>query len=79
VDDTPCRQFFVEPSQVLHRRYEVLRAFFIEQRTPALIAGQFGLTVATVQSLIRDFRAQVRAGQVPPFFESRNPAGRGVR
>jgi hypothetical protein len=70
VDDTPCRQFFLQPAQTLHRHYEVLRAFFVEGCTQAAIAERFGLTAATVQSLVRDFRAQVRAGQVSPFFSS---------
>ena len=34
------------------------------------IAAQFGLTTATVQSLVRDFRAQRRDGQPSPFFSS---------
>jgi DNA-binding CsgD family transcriptional regulator len=72
MNDDPCRSFFLEPSDLLHRRYEVLRAFFVEGRPQADIAVQFGLTTATVQSLVRDFRAQVRAGQVPPFFDSPN-------
>ena len=70
-----CRQFFLQPTQTLHRRFEVLRAFFVEGRAQADIAAQFGLSTATVQSLVRDFRAQVRAGQVPPFFSSPASAG----
>jgi len=68
MDDASCRRFFLEPTQALQRRYEVLRAFFVEGRPQADIAAQFGLTAATVQSLVRDFRAQVRAGQAPPFL-----------
>jgi hypothetical protein len=79
VDDPYCR-FFLEPTQPLQRRYEVLRAFFVEHRPQADIATQFGLSVATVQSLVRDFRAQVGANQVPPFFSnpvSADPAAVG--
>jgi len=70
MDDDPCRRFFLEPHQLLQRRYEVLRAFFVEQRSQAEIAAQFGLSPATVQSLARDFRAQMRNGHVSPFFWS---------
>ena len=70
MDDDPCRRFFLEPTQALQRRYEVLRAFFVEGRSQADIADHFDLTPATVQSLVRDFRAQVRSGQVPPFLSS---------
>lgn len=75
MDDDPCRRFFLEPHQLLQRRYEVLRAFFVEQRPQAEIAGQFGLSPATVQSLVRDFRAQIRHDQVTPFLSNRTSAG----
>jgi hypothetical protein len=68
VDDERCRRFFLEPTQPLQRRYEVLRAFFVEHRLQADIAAQFSLTPATVQSLIRDFRTQMQDGQAPPFL-----------
>jgi hypothetical protein len=50
----------------------VLRAFFVERRCQADIATQFDLTPATVQSLIRDFRAPLRDGPVSPFLPSRD-------
>jgi hypothetical protein len=30
MDDTHCRQFFLEPAETYHRRYEALRTFFVE-------------------------------------------------
>jgi DNA-binding CsgD family transcriptional regulator len=75
MDDDHCRRFFLEPHQLLQRRYEVLRAFFVERRPQAEIATQFGLSPATVQSLVRDFRAQMCNGQVAPFFSSLDSAG----
>ena len=76
MDDDLCRRFFLQPTPSLQRRYEVLRAFFVEHRLQANIAAQFGLTLATVQSLVRDFRAQMRDGQVSPFLSSPTSAGR---
>ena len=70
MDDDSCRRYFLDPTQPLHRRYEILRAFFVERRPQADIAAQFGLTPATVQSLVRDFRAQIQDGQVSPFLSS---------
>ena len=32
MDDTRCRQFFLEPSETYHRPYEAMRAFFVEGR-----------------------------------------------
>jgi hypothetical protein len=75
MDDDPCRSFFLDPSQALHRRYEVLRAYFVGAESQADIAARFDLTTSTVRSLVRDFRAQVQAGDVPPFFESPISAG----
>ena len=75
MDDDPCRRFFLEPTQPLQRRYEVLRAFFVERRPQADIAAHFGLAPATVPSLIRDFRAQLRDGQLSPLLSSRNRGG----
>jgi len=37
-DDFLCQQFFLEPDQLLQRRYEVLRAFFVE-RCPMTLHG----------------------------------------
>jgi hypothetical protein len=75
MDDDICRSFFLDPAQTLHRRYEILRAFFVGAESQADIAVRFDLTTSTVQSLVRDFRAQVQAGDVPPFFESLPSAG----
>jgi transposase len=70
MDDTPCRRFFLEPTQPLHRRFAALQAFFVEGLSPQIIAQRFGLAYHTVRSWIRDFRAQCRTGQVPPFSGS---------
>jgi Sigma-70, region 4 len=67
-DDLLCQQFFREPDQLLHRRYEVLRAFFVERRPLTEIAQQFDLSYGTVRNLISDFRTQCRDGCVAPFF-----------
>ena len=75
MDDDPCRSFFFSPSQPLHRRYEVLRAFFVGAESQDDIAARYDLTTSTVRSLIRDFRAQVQAGDVPPLFVSPTSAG----
>jgi hypothetical protein len=72
VDDNHCQSFFLKPTDTLHRRYEALRAYFVEHRPPSEIAAQFGLTYGTTCSLIRDFRAQCRNGGPPPFSRPLN-------
>jgi hypothetical protein len=65
--DTFCRRFFLEPTQTLHRRYEALRAVFVDQQPQTDVAKRFGYTYATLRCLVSDFRAQCRTGQAPPF------------
>ena len=67
MDAHPCRCFFLEPQLTFHRRYEALRAFFVEDRPVAEVAAQFGYKPTALQVMIRRFHAQFRRGQVPPF------------
>jgi hypothetical protein len=69
--DPLCQRFFTEPTQTLHKRFEILRAHFLEQRPLPAIAEQFGMNFYTVRSLVRAFRAQCQANQVPPFLSNR--------
>jgi hypothetical protein len=82
VDDDRYQGFFLKPADILPRRYEVLRAYFVDHRPAREIAAQFGLTYATTCSLIRDFRAQCRDGGPPPFsrpLDSDVPPSRSSR
>jgi hypothetical protein len=72
MDDTRCRGFFLEPVETYHRQYEALRAFFIEGRHLQDIAQQFGYQETSLRSMVCRFRAQVQAGEVPPFLFNRN-------
>ena len=67
MDDTGCRGFFLEPVATYHRQYEALRAFFIEGRRLQDIAQQFGYRETSLRSMVCRFRAQVHAGESPPF------------
>jgi hypothetical protein len=69
--DPLCQRFFTEPTQTLHKHYEILRAHFVEQRPLQAIADQFGMNYYSVRSVTRAFRAQCQANQVPPFFSNR--------
>ncbi len=76
MDDTQCQSFFRQPTQALQRRYEALRAFFIDQRPLPEIAAVTGYSYGTLRNLVTDFRAQCRAGQVPPFSLNHGAVGR---
>jgi hypothetical protein len=71
MDDTGCRGFFLEPVATYHRQYEALRAFFIEGRRLHDIAQQFGYRETSLRSMVCRFRAQVQAGEIPPFLVNR--------
>jgi hypothetical protein len=66
-----CQRFFTEPTQTLHRRYELLRAYFVEHCSLRTLAERFGLNYYTIRSLVRTFRAQCQANHVAPFLSNR--------
>jgi transposase len=64
----PEAVFFADPQDTAQRRYEALRAYFLEGATAAQAAARFGYTEASVQAMVRDFRAGDR-----DFFARRRP------
>src|ERR1700683_5621376 len=72
MDDTPCRAFFAQPTNPYHRRYEALRAVFVDGRAPKEVAEQFGLAYRSLRQLQYEFRQYCRhAADGSPFFASR--------
>ena len=64
-------EYFLAPATAAQRRYEALRAYFVEGLTRAEAGVRFGYTPATMASLIRDFR-----GGYLDFFGPRSPTRR---
>ena len=58
---------FTAPSEPNQRRYEALRAYHVEGASAARVAERFGYTRATVETLVRDWRA----GRLELFASSR--------
>ena len=50
-------EWFTAPGQVNHRRYEALRAFFVDGLTHAQAAERFGYTRWGMVNLVREYRA----------------------
>ncbi len=70
MDDTPYREFFARPTQPYHRRYEALRAVFLDGRSQKEVAEHFGYQYGTHRQLVSEFRRQnLDAGDDSPFFE----------
>jgi transposase len=71
MDDTSFREFFFQPTNPYHRRYEALRAVFAEGRSQKEVAEQFGYQYSTMRQLVYEFRKHCRdSGDASPFFES---------
>jgi helix-turn-helix protein len=73
VDDSSCLRYFLEPDDILHRRYEALRAYFIQRRPLREIATHFGYTYDTLRQVIHQFRSRCRSGTPPPFSPHPSP------
>ena len=63
--------FFTSPQGVAQRRYEALRAYFVEGASAAQAAKRFGYAPATMLALVRDCRPQQSE-----FFIERRPGPR---
>jgi hypothetical protein len=63
----PGSEFFTAPAQPNQRRYEALRAYFVERIGVAEAGARVGYTRASMASLLRDFRA----GKIQMFGPAR--------
>jgi hypothetical protein len=63
--------FFTAPGDVAQRRYEALRAYFVDESTAAEVAARFGYAPSTVVAMVRDFTSQA-----DEFFIERRPGPR---
>lgn len=63
--------FFASPADVTQRRYEALRAYFVEGATASEVAERFGYAASTVVAMVRDFDADPAA-----FFVTHRPGPR---
>jgi transposase len=60
---------FTRPTVAAHRRYEALRAYYVEELPAAEIAARFGYTKASVQTLI----SRYRRADVGELFQASRP------
>ena len=74
MDESHTSRFFLEPKETFQRRYEALRAVFVEAEPIDQVAGRFGYKPSALRSMASRLRADCRRGVVPPFF-SRTAAG----
>ena len=67
MDRNACQQFFLHPDAIGQRRYEVLRAVFVDEDTALNVAERFSLSHGTVRNWVSQFSAQLGRGEPPPF------------
>jgi hypothetical protein len=68
-EPAPGPEFFTAPTQPNQRRYEALRAYFVERISVAEASARVGYTRASMASLLRDFRA----GKIQMFAPPAKP------
>ena len=73
--NSKCFSYFSEPSNTLHRQYDALRRFFVDDRTAEQVALEFGYSIGTVYALVSDFKKKLQDDSQDPFFKV-NKAGR---
>jgi transposase-like protein len=68
MDDIRCYQFFQEPSDPPQRRYEAIRAVFVDGLSQKQAADRFGITHGALRKQIHEFREACHNGSPAPFF-----------
>ena len=68
MDGSHARRFFLEPEPTFQRRYETLRAIFVDDEPLDQVAVRFGYKASALRSMASRFRADCRRGITPPFF-----------
>jgi hypothetical protein len=60
-------EFFTEPSGAAQRRYEAMRAYFVDEKPAARVADRFGYSTASVHQMA----TLLRSGRMRPFADTR--------
>lgn len=74
MDGSHARRFFLEPEQTFQRRYEALRALFVDDEPLELVAERFGYKPSALRSMASRLRADRRRGVATPFFSPTDAA-----
>jgi transposase-like protein len=60
--------YFLTPKQPTHRRYEALRAVFVEDEPMQDVAQRFDVSYGTIRNWASEFSRTYQAGETPPFL-----------
>jgi transposase len=67
-------EYFTQPAEPAQRRYEALRAYFVEELSASEVAARFGYSPAVVHQMASELRSGKAA-----FFASSKPGPKGPR
>jgi len=69
------RKFFLNPIHITHKKYEALRALFIDQLDAKAVAEKFGYSIHTINAMRRDFLKALREKKIKAdcFFLTYRP------
>jgi transposase-like protein len=68
MDKRDYRDYFAQPVEALHRRYEAIRCVLFEEQPMKGVARRFGVSYGTVRNWVSEFCRTRDTGQSPPFF-----------
>ena len=60
--------YFLTPEQPTHRRYEALRAVFVEDEPMQDVAQRFDVSYGTIRNWASEFSKTFEAGNPAPFL-----------
>ena len=67
MDEGNYADYFLKPQQSPQRRYEVLRAVFVEELSLKEVSHQFGISYGTIRNWVSDFCRTRDTGDAPLF------------
>lgn len=62
------KDYFLQPAETSHRRYEILRAVCLEEQSMKDVALRFDVSYGSVRNWVSEFRRQRDLQQTPPFL-----------
>lgn len=70
------RDYFRKPQSASHKRYEAVRAFYVDRMPAEKVAQQLGYTLSAVYSITRDFKQAIAENRTDGLFFVENRPGR---
>ena len=61
------KDYFLQPVDGSHRRYEALRSVVVEEQSMKQVAQRFEVSYGTLRNWVSEFCRLQAAGQSPPF------------